>query len=166
MTGPGAGVQSMLTGTIGLQIAFLAALGLGLSRPRLHSGRPLVVASLVTLAMQALHFTEEYSTGFATAFPMRLGLAPWSDTFFIVFNVGWIALWAFAIATADRLPRAAAVLLWFLAIAAIVNGVAHPLLAVAAKGYFPGLWTAPVLGLAGLWLAKNLRRATHVPRPA
>ncbi len=43
---------------------------------------------------------------------------------------------------------------WFFAIAAIVNGVAHPLPAVAARGYFPGLITSPVVGVVGvlLWL--------------
>ena len=36
----------------------------------------------------------------------------------------------------------------------MLNGVAYPLLAVDAGGYFPGLITAPVLGVAGavLWM--------------
>jgi len=36
----------------------------------------------------------------------------------------------------------------------MVNGIAHPLLAVDAAGYFPGLITAPMLGVAGaaLWM--------------
>jgi hypothetical protein len=52
---------------------------------------------------------------------------------------------------------------WFLAIAGMVNGIAHPLLAVAAGGYFPGLISSPVIGSAGVWLWVRLRRAT-LPR--
>ncbi|MCP5090226.1 MAG: hypothetical protein GY949_04810, partial [Gammaproteobacteria bacterium] len=52
---------------------------------------------------------------------------------------------------------------WFLAIAGMLNGVAHPLLAIAAGGYFPGLITSPFIGAAGVWLWLGLRKAT---RPA
>jgi hypothetical protein len=40
------------------------------------------------------------------------------------------------------------------------NGVAHPLLSVATGGYFPGLFTSPVVGGIGLVLLSRLWKAT------
>src|SRR5580704_5983036 len=54
---------------------------------------------------------------------------------------------------------------WFLAIASIANGIAHPLLAVRVGGYFPGLLTAPLVGIAGGFLWACLMAMTH-PNPA
>jgi hypothetical protein len=39
-------------------------------------------------------------------------------------------------------PRTAGAALWFLAIAAIANGIGHPAMSLAVGGYFPGLFTA------------------------
>jgi hypothetical protein len=39
-----------------------------------------------------------------------------------------------------------------LALAGMINGIAHPLLAVAAEGYFPGLLSYPFIGAASIWL--------------
>jgi hypothetical protein len=50
---------------------------------------------------------------------------------------------------------------WFLAIAGLFNGIAHPLMAVAVGGYFPGLVTSPVIGVAGAALCIRLHRATR-----
>ena len=58
----------------------------------------------------------------------------------------------------DRRIRIAA---WFLAIAGMFNGIAHPLLAVAAGGYFPGLASSPFIGAASVWLWFRLRSATR-----
>jgi hypothetical protein len=44
----------------------------------------------------------------------------------------------------------------------IANGVAHAGLAVAAGGYFPGLYTAPLLILAAAWLATRLKAGTGI----
>jgi hypothetical protein len=50
---------------------------------------------------------------------------------------------------------------WFLAIAGALNGIGHPLMAVAAGGYFPGLVSSPFVGLACIWLWIRLREATR-----
>src|SRR6266481_5161641 len=41
---------------------------------------------------------------------------------------------------------------WFFAIEAVVNGIAHPVLALVAQGYLPGLITSPVVGVLGVLL--------------
>jgi len=56
--------------------------------------------------------------------------------------------------------RAALFPLWFLAIASLANGVAHPLLSVQAGRYFPGLFTSPLVGVAGLALLRQMALAT------
>lgn len=146
-------VSSIFFSTIGLQIAFLAALALA-TRP-LGSSRAARAAAVVLL-IQLMHFAEEWRTGFAERLPTFLGLAPWPQWFFPTFNIAWFALWTAAIVDrGSSYPARTA--LWFLAIAAIVNGVAHPLLALRYGEYFPGLFTSPLLGVAGIWLAIRLR---------
>ena len=41
----------------------------------------------------------------------------------------------------------AALAAWFLAIAGMFNGIAHPLLALASGGYFPGLVSSPFIAV-------------------
>ncbi|MBI2569230.1 MAG: hypothetical protein HYV63_19595 [Candidatus Schekmanbacteria bacterium] len=41
-----------------------------------------------------------------------------------------------------------------------MNGIGHPLFAVASGGYFPGLITSPLIGVAGVVLWGRLLRAT------
>ena len=54
---------------------------------------------------------------------------------------------------------------WFLAIAAAINGFAHPMFSLAVKGYFPGLITSPFVGVLGILLAKKLYRVSRNPEP-
>jgi hypothetical protein len=114
----------------------------------------------VAIAVQAAHFAEELGTGFHLRFPAVLGLAPWSATFFVAFNLAWIAIWILSAAGVRRGVSAALVPLWFLALSMIANAVAHPVLALSAASYFPGLITAPIAGIAGLALAHQLLRVT------
>jgi hypothetical protein len=50
---------------------------------------------------------------------------------------------------------------WFLAIAGMFNGIAHPLLAIAERGYFPGVVSSPFICVASVWLWLRLRKATR-----
>ena len=104
---------------------------------------------LLGLAVRCMHFMVEFLTHFQDRFPVLLGLPPWSERFFLAFNLMWLSVWILSAIDLERTYRS-----WFFAIAAVVNGIAHPLLAVVAHGYFPGLITAPVLGVLGvlLWL--------------
>jgi len=51
--------------------------------------------------------------------------------------------------------------IWFLAIASAVNGVAHPVLSLVSGGYFPGLWSSPLVGVAGVFLLRALPRLSE-----
>ncbi len=156
-------LRSILAGTAGLDIAALAALVLTIRRVP-GTTPDFVRLGWTTLAIQCLHFVEELLAGFEGRFSLLLGLAPWPKTFFVLFNLSWIAIWAGALFTVRR-SRVALFPLWFLAIAAIANGVAHPLASVAVRGYFPGLVTAPALGLAGVFLFSRLVAFTRPAAP-
>jgi hypothetical protein len=147
------GALSVFVGTLGLQAALLLALLTALRPSNLTHAR---MAAIATLLLQLVHMFEEWSAGFPERLPAALGLAPWPSWFFPAFNAAWIAAWIIAIVSgaSGYLARAA---LWFLAIAAIVNAIAHPILAIRVGAYFPGLYTAPLLGVAGIWLAMRLR---------
>jgi hypothetical protein len=128
--------------------------------------RAAVRAAGLAIGVQLLHFAEELATGFPERFPPQLGLSPWSAGFFVAFNLFWLVVWVWsARALGGRARgggrRLAVAALWFLAIAGIANALAHPALAIRAGGYFPGLVTSPLIGVAGLVLARRLAGVTR-----
>ncbi len=80
---------------------------------------------------------------------------------FLVFNLAWIAIWIASVPALRSARLGAFFAAWFLAIAGMFNGIAHPLLAVAAGGYFPGLFSSPFIGGVSVWLWRQLRGATR-----
>ena len=158
-------LRSELVGTAGLSVALVAAVLLTLYR------RPLAVRTeerpraallfAVVVVLQAAHFGEEYVTRFYDAFPTIVGLTPWPSLFFVVFNVTWLVVWLITAFGLREGSRAAFAPAWFLAIASIVNGIAHPLLALRAGGYFPGLMTSPLLAAGGLMLWTRMMAITQ-----
>jgi Protein of unknown function with HXXEE motif len=158
-------LRSELLGTSGLTIAALAAVWLTVCRRPLTAGEgrrsgPSTIFALL-VGLQACHFVEEYATGFHDRFPPVLGLAPWPAEFFLAFNVAWLVAWSVALVGMRAGYRVAFFPAWFLALAGMVNGLAHPLLALQARAYFPGLLTSPLVGLAGLVLWNRLMAATE-----
>jgi hypothetical protein len=117
---------------------------------------PVRRALLVLLVLQALHFGEEYATGFQERFPTTVGYA-WSDTRFVVFNVVWLGVFgAAAMGLARRFPLAL-LPAWFLGlVGGIGNGVLHLAMSAASRGYYPGAATAPLLLVGGTVLVRRL----------
>lgn len=161
-------LYSVLVGTAGLSLAALMALLLTVTRsvgdPDPLARRSLVRLIALAILLQSLHFTEELLTGFHMRFPEMLGLRPWSITFFVGFNLFWIAVWGGSLAGVHRQLRAALFPLWFLGIACAANGIAHPLFSVVERGYFPGLWSSPLVGIAGFLLLRGLAAFTRAER--
>lgn len=123
------------------------------------------------IACQAAHSIEEYRTGLYEVFaPARLvstsfGIEPGAG--FIVANLllNLFGLWCWL---ARVRPRRGAWrgLAWFWALIETGNGIGHLLLALAAGGYFPGAFTAPLLLVLGLTLVERLRRSAERGKPA
>lgn len=158
---------SLLPTIFVLGLAALAAIGLAQTRrsPPENVAQRSAAARVLALALvvQGIHFTEEALTGFPERLGALLGLPAMPMSFFLIFNLTWLAIWVVSVPALRAARRAAFFAAWFLAIAGMINAVAHPLLAVAAGGYFPGLVTSPFIGAAGAWLWLHLREATTPP---
>ncbi len=116
---------------------------------------PLIVATMV----QAVHFAEEAAFDFHITFPALFGQPPMPWSGFVAFNLGCLALWSTAAYRAVHAPLWATWAAWFLALAGVLNGVAHPAMAWIEGGYFPGLVTSPLIALACLVLVYHLSNA-------
>ena len=163
-------MSTYLNGTLGLAVLFALAIVLTIARPNItrETGvlRRASITIIATLAAQVLHFAEELGTQFYVRFPVELGLQPWSKRFFVVFNVVWLAVWVASLLAVRARLVPALVPLWFLGLAMALNGVAHPVLALRAGGYFPGLATTPIVALGGGILLYQLFRVTSGERRA
>lgn len=160
--------RSILVGTIGLTAAAFGALLLTLSRGGVVAGAQSIKSTVriaaIAIVLQLGHFVEEAVTGFPHRFPQILGLAQWPMRFFVWFNLIWCAIWILACWGLYARRQVALFPLWFLGLASVVNGVAHPVLALRAGGYFPGLFTSPLIGIAGVLVLTMLASVTRKTR--
>ncbi len=157
-------LRSILLVTAVLDVMLVIAIGLTVFRtvhPDTVARDRLISLFLIGIAAQSIHFIEEFTTGFHCRWPELLGLSPWSAEFFVSFNVSWIAIWVLSAAGLRSGVRAALVPTWFFAIAMTANGVGHPLMALYSGGYFPGLWSSPVVGVLGVMLLGRLAGYTQ-----
>lgn len=147
---------SILLGTAGLSVTATVALLLTLSRGPVSAtesdARRVRLLAVPNIILQCVHLAEEWTTGFPQRFPKLFGLTPWPDSFFVPFNAFWIVVWIICVMLLRSHPRVASFPMWFLALASTMNGVVHPLLAMASGGYFPGLWSSPLVGICGVLL--------------
>ena len=157
-------LRSVLIGTAGLSAGATVALLLTILRRPIQNdlaGRERTLRLfLAGLAVQSLHFMEEFVTRFQDRFPGLLGLPAWPENFFVVFNLTWLSIWILSAIGLQRGYRFTLFPLWFFAIAAVANGIAHPVLALVKRGYFPGLITSPILGVLGVLLWLRLQAVT------
>ena len=132
-------------------------------------GRALPIYA-AALAWQALHFAEEFQTGFWRDFPALYGGEPYAPEVFVWFNMASYVV--FGIATFGVVVHARAALLmpslFFVVYGAMGNAIAHLTWAVLAEGYFPGLVTAcgylvlgPIL-LRRMWPGSSWRHVAAV----
>ncbi|MEM7350609.1 MAG: HXXEE domain-containing protein [Acidobacteriota bacterium] len=156
---------SFLRGTGGLSLLLAVSVVLTWVRPwrRKSSGDRSRLARwlLIGIAAQCFHSIEELLGEFYIRFPEFFGLVPWSIDLWVAFNIVWVALWILAALGLVAGWRLALLPTWFFALGMAANGIAHPLLAVASGGYFPGLVTSPLVGILGVWLLRLLWVATR-----
>lgn len=122
--------------------------------PAPHNLLPLY---LFALAIQMLHFAEEYVMGFNEALPALFGSDPYPLTYWVVFNM---VVYAFFIAGAIIIfmewGAFYLVPIFFVLMAVIANAVGHIALSIYSGGYFPGLYTAMAYVLVGPLLLRKL----------
>lgn len=122
--------------------------------------RSAVRASVLAILCQTAHFAEEVATGLNRRFPAVFGLPPVSIDAFVSVNVVALAVWVLCLPALAGRSSGALFPLWFLAVASLSNAVLHPALSAVTGGYFPGLFTSPLVGVAGYFLLRGLARIT------
>ncbi len=158
-------LSSLLPSISALGLAALFALYLALARHPSSDNKAqqkLAAQALgVAVILQGIHFTEELVTGFHERFPAIFGLEAIPVSIFIAFNVLWLMAWSASIRGIEKTVTIAYFAAWFLAIAGILNGIAHPMLALAEGSYFPGLFSSPFIAIACVALWRRLIIATR-----
>ena len=125
------------------------------------------LAFLALVLVQACHSIEEYAFALYDVFPparfasgvvssdLATGFAILNSAF-VVFGV---ACYFGPVRSAWGSARG---WVWLWTLIELGNGLGHPILALRAGGYFPGVTTAPILLVLALYLARRLL-ATRQP---
>ena len=113
---------------------------------------------LIALAIQCLHFTEEYVTGFQHRVTELLaGMPPFNVNVFVAFNMIAYCLFLLAGVGMYKGIKFSMIIVWFFAIAGVAgNAIWHPLFALKVGGYFPGLFTSLAYWVVGPILLRRL----------
>ena len=109
----------------------------------------LLVPYFGAIALQVLHFAEEFITGFHERFPALYGAAPYPATTFVTFNMAAYAVFIVAGLVTFAAGRRTLLIpvLFFIVYGMVGNAVSHVTWSIATGGYFPGL--VHVAGLLG-----------------
>ena len=114
---------------------------------------------LIALALQFLHFTEEYVYGFhQRVTEIMAGMPPFDVNVFVAFNMIAYSLFLLAGVGMYKGLKFPMLIVWFFAICVLGNAVWHVLLTVRVGGYFPGLYTSLAGWVLGPIILSRLRR--------
>ncbi len=112
---------------------------------------------LVALAIQFLHFTEEYVYGFHfRVTEIMAGMPPFNINVFVAFNMIAYCLFLLAGLGMYKGMKFPMIIVWFFAIIVLGNAIWHSLLTLKVGGYFPGLYTSFAGWIVGPILLKRL----------
>jgi hypothetical protein len=113
---------------------------------------------LIALAIQFLHFTEEYIYGFQSrVVEIMPGVPPFDANVFVGFNMIAYCLFLLAGLGMYRGMKSPMIIVWFFVFGGVIgNAIWHPLLAFRVGGYFPGLYTSFAYWILGPILLKRL----------
>lgn len=152
------GYELIVTFTLGIVFAY--SIFITLYRRKIEPSEPLQVLPFFfgVLAWQFIHFSEEFSTGFATRFPLIYGGEPYTAQFFVVLNMLSYSCFALAaiFAFIRRKPVLLIPVLFFTAYGALGNAIAHTTWSLYFGEYFPGLYTAQMYWVLAPLLLRKL----------
>jgi hypothetical protein len=120
------------------------------------------LAFLLLVLTQTLHsFEEYYFSLWAVLAPARFISGLFSDDLafgFAIINSAIVvfAYWTYLVPV-SRNWTSASLFLWGWCLLELGNGIAHMVFAVQAQGYFPGLYTAPLLVLLSGYIIVKMR---------
>jgi hypothetical protein len=112
---------------------------------------------LIALAIQFLHFTEEYVYGFHfRVTEIMAGMPPFNVNVFVAFNMVAYCLFLLAGVGMYKGMKFQMIIVWFFAIVVVGNAIWHLLLTIKVGGYFPGLYTSFTGWILGPVLVRRL----------
>ena len=112
---------------------------------------------LIALAIQFLHFTEEYVYGFhIRVTEIMAGMPPFDINVFVAFNMIAYCLFLLAGVGMYKGMKFPMIIVWFFAIAVLGNAIWHLLLTFKVGSYFPGLYTSFAGWILGPVLLRRL----------
>lgn len=148
------GLSLIVTFVPGIAFAWAIFLWMYLDKVALPDAQTFVAPFFVALAIQFLHFAEEFVTDFKTFFPELYGGAPFANDLFVTFNMVSYAVFTLScLAVAyRRIGFLLVPVLFYVIYGAIGNAISHTWWVVDAQAYRPGFVTAQLYWIAGPWL--------------
>jgi hypothetical protein len=152
------GLSLIVTFVPGIVATWLTYVWLYVDKRHLPSGPAFLPVFFVALAVQFIHFAEEFTTGFRTSFPRLYGGMPYSADLFVTFNM--VSYFIFTLACVLVFTKSFRFLLvpsmFFIIYGAIGNAIAHTWWSLYLRAYFPGLVTAQIYWIVGPFLLYKL----------
>lgn len=134
-------LPSVLLFIPGVAVAFIVCIKL--SDKITDKSKSVLSWYLIALAIQFLHFAEEYLTGFVSKLPAIIGQEPYPLDYWVTFNMVAYSIFILGAIALHKNTRSYFIIpVFFIVVGVILNGVAHVLLSFYTGGYFPGLFTA------------------------
>ena len=120
---------------------------------------------LVALALQFLHFTEEYVYEFhLRVTEIMPGMPPFDPNLFVAFNMIAYSLFLLGGLGMYKGMKWPMIIVWFFAVAFLGNAIWHLLLTIRVGGYFPGFITSLAYWVVGPILLIRLSEKNVVAR--
>jgi hypothetical protein len=105
----------------------------------------------ITLAIQFLHFMEEFSTGFQAQFPQLYSGGAYTNELFVSINM--VSYFIFTLSAVlvfyKQIHFLLFPMLFFIVYGAMGNAIAHTFWSTDLHSYFPGLFTAQIYWILG-----------------
>lgn len=152
------GVELLVTFIVGLVFTFVLITIFFAKKVILPDPMKFLPLFFLTLAVQFVHFAEEFMTGFATKFPALYGGQAYTDVTFV--NINMISYVIFTLTAlgvfVGRMKFFITPMLFFIVYGAMGNAIAHTTWSLYLGQYFPGLITGQIYWILGPILLKKL----------
>ena len=145
------GMSLIVTFVPGVVFSWLVYAWLFVKKVALPTSSTFLPLFFALLAVQFIHFAEEFVTGFSSKFPLLYSGMPYSADLFVTFNMVSYAIFALAciLALTKNLRFLLIPPLFFVMYGAIGNAIAHTWWSLYLQSYFPGLISAQIFWVAG-----------------
>ena len=145
------GKSLLVTFVPGMAITWLTFAWLYKKQIQLPEGPKFMPWFFGALAVQFIHFAEEFTTGFRSQFPLLYGGTPYSDNLFVVFNM--LSYFVFTLACilvfTKKLRFLLVPVMFYIIYGAIGNAISHTWWSLYLKSYFPGFVSAQLYWVLG-----------------